>query len=77
MTTPLVNRGGTHDFMSPTDVLQTPAGKAFFVNGATPKLNLVEFNNVSPAEGDLWRYHGTIWVHVGGVTRALFPAPSS
>jgi hypothetical protein len=77
MVKPLVTRYGEHSPMRASDTLVDGRNRRFFVNGSTPLLNLAEYHNTTPAEGDIWRYQGNIWVRIGGQTRALFPESSS
>lgn len=71
----LVDHGGIHAGLLPSDVPVDAEGNEFYVVGATKRLNLVDYDNTDPQEGDLWRWAGSLWTHIGGVTYRLAMDP--
>ena len=69
--------GNLHDFVRPGDTMVDDAGNELFVLGITPRLNLPEFDNVTPADGDVWKQDGKLRTFLQGVLFEICITPGT
>lgn len=72
--------GGIHDRARAGDTLVDGEDNEIFVLGVTPKLSLPEYDNLTPQEGDIWKWNNKLWTHLNGITQEIVSAvvpPSS
>lgn len=71
----LILRDVIHDRIHAGDIPVDADGNLIFVVGKTEYLNLPEYNNTTPAEGDIWRWNNKLWTYTGGTTREILLSP--
>lgn len=64
-----------HDVVRNGDTVVDDAGNPLFVLGVTPRLNLPEYENTSPEDGDIWKWNGKLWTFLDGVLYQIQTSP--
>lgn len=64
-----------HDVIRAGDTAVDDAGNELFVLGVTPRLNLPEYENATPQDGDIWKEDDKLWTYLGGQQYELCLTP--
>ncbi len=59
---------GVHRPIESSEVAMDGYGTELHLNGQTPYLELLEFENTDPQEGDIWLYQDKLYFHTCGQT---------
>ena len=66
----LVSRNSNHSIIQNNDIAVDAEGNPLQVTGSGV-LNLREYNNPDPQEGQVWKHDGKFWARLGGNTREI------
>lgn len=56
-----------HDVIRAGDTVVDEDENPLFVLGVTPRLDLPEYDNTSPEDGDIWKWNDKLWAFLDGV----------